>query len=360
MGIKSVIDARDLIPNEFLDAYKGEQPVSSSMFDSVFLPLSRVPKALVDELAKSPQKLEQILLSEIPIFQAEVKKPYWTAESRGFTSIDIEIFGSVCLVDDRHALNVIVAHGSMIRDAGKYTLREICEGLGMQDVAWERLPIESLDSPLSNKGVYFHVDVNDVLGALGLTKGKINRKGLLDRLKRLSIMHLAVTPKLNGARIEHKTRAFSILGKDIFTVLDKRKIKNGLFNDDTFTDLIVNINSYYLTTLEQDGIISRKRLKTHYPYLNGKNGIVDVYNYIDSHKRSYMNGMKLSKLVQMYLDNKISTFGVNLYTKRDQIKEQIISDRQKLVDHFNLILKQGPNGDYVFYYLDEITSVTTK
>lgn len=346
------IDVLDFIPNEFLTEVKGDQPVSSSMFDAIFIAHNRVPKELVDRIASNPELIEQLLLSEVPIFATELSKPYWKEGSRGFDSLDVEIYGTICLADDRHMLDVIVAHGNLITNADKYTLREVCESLDLRNVAWERLPADAIDAPMLNKGVYFHIEFNEILKAMGLSSQKKNKEKLLERLRRLSIMHLSVTPKLKGKRQDERTRAFSIIDKDFFVVLDKAKIANGIFTDDTVTDLIVNVHSYYWQTLERDGSISRKRLKTHYKYLVGKNAIEDCYKWLDTNKRSHIHGKRLDDIVDRYLQNKISLFGINYSKKRSSLISQLIEERSKLLDHFNLILKQNSDGHWIFLHVE--------
>jgi len=197
---------------------------------------------------------------------------------------------------------------------------------------------------------------------MGVRNLKKTRYGILDKLRRLSIMHLQLTPVKGGVEQNSKRTAFSLVSKEIIPLLDKAKVRNGQFSIDTHTDLIINISEYYASSLEKDGIISRKRLKQHYVHLIGKNNIEDFYkSAIDSNKREFMHGRYLSDSILNYYENKMGTFGVNKSFKYRQLFSQVVSDKQKLRDHFGLILRQVDHNntlnkevDYVFLYMETL------
>ena len=148
------INELDFLHNDFLTEVKGEQLVSSSMFDKIFIMGNRVPKELITNITSSPEKAEQYLLATTPLYQTVIEKPYWNEKSRGFNSINVDIYGAVCLADDRHLLDVIIAHGNMINDASKYTLRQVAEGVGLKEVIWDHVPQDAIDRKLVNEYIF--------------------------------------------------------------------------------------------------------------------------------------------------------------------------------------------------------------
>lgn len=354
----------DFHPKAFLSEFKGNDPVSSSMFDKIFIMGNRIPKELINSISSSPEKIEQIMLASMPLFQTDITKPYWSDGSRGYTSINVDIYGAVCLADDRHLLDVIIAHGNMMKNASKYTLRQVAEVAGLTDVKWEWAPQDAIDRHLSNRGVYFHISFQDICKGMGIQPLKQNRIKILERLRRLSIMHLALTPSLNGKLLHEKTTPFSLIDKEYFPLLDAAKVRNGVYTEDTHTDLIINVSKYYFDSLSKDGIISRKRFINHYVKLVGKNSIEDCYKFIDRHKRQFVNGKTLSEIVDMYFDNKMSLFGINRLYKKNQIINQIVNDNEKLLNSFNIILKKvhTPEGstEYVLLYAEDLKQLAAK
>ena len=352
------IDELDFLHNDFLTEVKGDEYVSSSMFDKIFIMGNRVPKELISNIASSPDKIEQMMLASTPLYQTQIEKPYWKDKSRGFNSINVDIYGAVCLADDRHLLDVIIAHGNMINDASKYTLRQVAEGVGLKEVMWDRVPQDAIDRPLVNRGVFFHISFNDICKGMRLLPQKQNRFKIIERLRRLSLMYLSLTPVSDGHPLHEKTCALSLIDREFYTLLDVSKIRNGVFTEDTQTDLIVSISEYYMRSLGNEGMISRKRLKNHYLELVGKNSIEDFYKSLDSHKRTYIHGKSLSSLLDQYFDNKMTTFGINRRHKKKQLFEQVIEDKQKLLDHFNFILKKHNEdpSDYVLLYTESLTN----
>jgi hypothetical protein len=350
------INELDFLHNDFLTEIKGDQPVSSSMLDKIFIMGNRVPKELLTSIASSPEKLEQMMLAEAPLYQTVIEKPYWNNKSRGFNSINVDIYGAVCLADDRHLLDVIIAHGNMINDASKYTLRQVAEGVGLKDVVWDRVPQDAIDRPLVNRGIFFHISFNDICKGMKLVPQKQNRAKIIERLRRLSVMHLSLTPVLDGQPLHEKTAAISLIDKEFYTLLDTSKIRNGVYTEDTQTDLIVSISEYYMKSLGNDGMISRKRLKNHYVELVGKNSIEDFYKFIDSHKREFIHGKLLASLLDLYFDNKMTTFGINRRHKKKQLFDQLVEDKQKLLDHFNFLLRKENehSSDYVLLYTESL------
>lgn len=362
-NLPSNIDPIDFISNQFLSDVKGEDKVSSSMLEKIFLPHARVPASIAEEFVSSPEVAIEMLTAERPIYQTKIEQEWWKGESeRGFNSINVDIFGAVCLADDRHLLDVIRAHGNLLPDAGKYTLREAAAGFGLKEVVWDYYGNKLLiDKPLLNRGVYYHITFSELCKAMNLQNQKKTRDSIITRLRRLSIMQLLITPVVKGQELKERSFAMSLVDKEFHLLLDKSRIRNGMFKPDTYTDLLVNVSDYYNTSLERDGYISRKRMLNHYPHLVGKNNIEDFYKSLDMHKREFVHGKYLSEMVQQYLDKKMSLFGINRTHKLRQIFQQIVDDRNKLKKHFNFMLAEEarPNicdkmTDYKIIHLDSL------
>lgn len=351
----------DFIFNDFLTQQKGEQLVSSSMFNKIFIMGNRVPKELIDQIADNPQKIEDMLTANIPLFQTSISKRYWVTQNRGFDKVNVDIYGAICLADDRHLLDCLIAHGNIINGADKYTLRQVAEGCGLQDVAWEFTDLNYIDKPMLNRGIYFHISVKDLFKALGLKAAKKNRETILKRLRRLSIMKLVLSPVSGETVLTQGKTGFSFVDEKFFSLLDKSKIRNGIFSSDTYTNLIVNVSGYYVQSLKKDGAISRKRLKNHYVNLVGKNCIEDFYKSLEEHKREFLHGRELSFFINLYIDNKMSLFGINRNHKYKQIMQQIAESEQKLINHFNMTLEpiidhKNKIKDYKLIYLGRMSN----
>lgn len=353
------INQDDFVPNSFLADVKGNDLVSSSMLEKIFIPSRNVPKALIDKIVSSPEHVQRVLLAQEPLYTTYIDKPYWKSNERPYDRIHVDIFGAVCLARDRTLLDNIVAFGNVVTNANQYTLRQVVEGLQLEGVNWEYFtPADQIDKPLLNRGIYFHVPFSTLTAAMDVTNSKKNREQMLTQLHRLSVMHLTLTPSQAGEPIGSQAVNFSLIDKSIFTILDESKVRNKKdIKPDTSTDLIVNVSSYYLKTLKDDGHISRKRMQEHYPTLAGPNNIEDFYKSIDSHKRAFINGKYLSDVVHMYFNNKMSWFGINVSYKKKVMYKQMVQDRNKLLKSFNLILKRvehanAINGkeDFIFVY----------
>ena len=347
------IDQLDFISNEFLTKIKGDDPVSSSMFDKIFVPSVRVPKAITKKIEESSS---QIALQEIPLHQTVLEKPYWNGKR-----FLVDIFGAICLADDRHFLDVVIAHGTILNNASKYTLRQAVEkGLKIKDVDWGAYNnYERIDQPMHNHGVYFHISTKRLCKGLNIKLVKSARKTIQDRLRRLKNMELKITPEENGVQYHDKINELRLVGLDNHFLLDRSAMKGNDYNAETYSDIIIQVSTFYYKSLSGDGIIDRKRLQNHYVDLLGPNAIVDFYKMIDSHKRSWIHKKYLSDLVIAYFENKMATFGINRYHKLKQIFNQVIDDYDKLQVHFGIKLKKvhhsnpiNKEEDYILYHVN--------
>lgn len=344
------IDQLDFISNEFLTKIKGDDAVSSSMFDKIFVPSVRVPKAITMKIEESSA---QIALQQMPLHQTILEKPYW--KGKRFL---VDIFGAICLADDRHFLDVVIAHGTIMNNASKYTLRQAVQGLKIKDADWGAYNnFERIDQPMHNHGVYFHISAKKLCKGLNIKLVKSARKTIQERLRRLKNMELKITPEVDGVQLHNKINELRLVGLDNHFLLDRSVMKGNDYNKETYSDLIIQVSSFYYNSLNGDGIIDRKRLQNHYVDLLGPNAIVDFYKMLDSHKRSWVHKQYLSVLVIAYFENKMATFGINRYFKIKQIFNQVVEDYDKLQVHFGITLQKVHNvnsitrdEDYILYH----------
>lgn len=342
----SEIDDLDYIDADFLAEEAGGEYVASTMFDSIFIPSKRMPDEMAREMSENVEKLEKQILAEIPLFQTTIEQPYWAKgqNKREFDRVNCDIYGAICLADDRHLLDCIVAHGGLINRADRYTLRQAAELCNLEPI-WDVFPDQSvIDRPLLNRGVYFVIDFTTLCQAMGIKNTKANRKVIVSRLNRLSIMQLFLTFSKDGKLIENRSTKVRLVDKDFHCLLDPTGIRNkNSIKEDTITHLIVNISMFYVKSLTDEGQISRKRFLNDYRYLNGNNSIVDFCKFVDSHTREYVHNKFLSELVINYYDRKMSMFGMNQSHKITTTIAMIVDMQRELERHFSLILKREDN-----------------
>lgn len=347
----ATVDQLDFITNDFLTKVKGGDAVSSSMFDKIFVPSVRVPKAITERIKESSS---QIALGIMPLHQTILEKPYW--KKRRYL---VDVFGSICLADDRHFLDCVIAHGTIMNKASKYTLRQSAEeGLKIKDIDWGAYNnYERIDQPMHNHGVYFHITAKKLCHALNIKLVKSARNTIKERLRRLKNMELKITPEEDGVQLHDKIQELRLVGLDNHFLLDRSVMKGNDYNKETYSDLIIQVSTFYYNSLNGDGIIDRKRLQNHYVDLIGPNAIVDFYKMLDSHKRSWIHNKYLSELIITYFDYKMATFGINRYYKLKQIFNQVVEDNDKLQIHFGIKLQKvhrknsiNKEEDYVLYH----------
>lgn len=338
------------ISNEQLAKHDGDRPVVSSLLKNIFLPLNRVPKQIVDQMVTDREMLQKQLLAEEPLTSLTVAEPYWSKGKnvRDYSEVRISIYGSLALADDRHCLDCIVAHGSLLEGAENTTVRQFAEQDALMNVDWDRFEDQSqINAPLSNRGVYFHIPVNVLLKSMNLKPGKNNRKNLLARLQRLSVMTLVIDFLKDGKVIPNRTKRLSLIDKDYYKFLDWKKIKNKsavVDSSDTFTDLLINVSSFYLNSLSTEGKISRERFMKDYPVLVGKNSVVDFYKWIDEHNRAFVHQKWLSEMVSRYLSEKVGLFGTNKHKKTTEIMAEVIEHPVRLKSKYKIALRREPSG----------------
>ncbi|MCO4320001.1 hypothetical protein [Aliidiomarina quisquiliarum] len=335
------------IDSDFLAENDGSSYVASTMLSRIFVPSQKVPKEILQRY-RDEESVQRQLLAQEPIADIRISPPYWSkgANKREFDTLYVEIFGAICLTGDRHCLDCIIAHGGLIHNPTdrQLTLRQAAELCGL-DVDWSRYNDQSrIDKPLLNSGVYFHVQVSTLLKAMGLAPVKKNRQALLPKLQRLALMHLLLSFESEGIKIPNRGRILTLVDKEYHLLLNKNLIRNqNSLSDDTFTDLIICVNDFYISSLSEDGQISRERFLNEYPYLIGQGQFEDFAKYLDSHTRNYLHGKFLSDLIYSYYNEKIDTYGMNIYEKVALMIEQSLVKKSELLTHFELLLKPDLN-----------------
>ena len=350
--MKQEINKKDFIDANYLAEFKGEQLVSSALFDALFFAGNRVPKQILNKFADNPAMVERLVTAREPIWESVISKHWF--KNKNFEELAVEIYGAICLACDRHLLDIIVSNGRLLLGAPNYTLSQVIQGCGIEKVTWDTFPYKDrLDQYMLNRGVYFHLTTKDIFKALNAKPLKSGRLRIVEQLRRLSLMKVVLTPIVENKKRSTKANMFSFIDQDFYLINDLNKIKNKSYTFDTYTDIIVNVSDMYLKTLEDNAVISRKRLKNRYPYLVGRNNIEDFYKSLELHKRSFLHGKKLDYFIDLYLKSKISTFGINVSKKRKEIRDQIISEQHKLEEHFNLLLRlevDSGKENYRFIY----------
>lgn len=345
-----------------------DSSVSSSLLNTVFLPLKRVPVNMLRQMASSYDELEKRLTAQVPLLTGKITKPYWPKQkNRSYDTINVDVYGAVCLADDRDLLDAIIASGGLIQGAENLTLRQLCDHIGLS-VHWDSYPDQAeIDKQLLNRDIYFHVKVTDILKLTNKANSPNNRQMILTRLKRLSLMMLLLSFEKNGEVVPNRTMMLNVLDRRYHPILDMNTLRNkNLRSDSTYTDIIINVSEFYVNSLMDDGIISRKRYLNNYRHLTGPNSISDLFKFLDSHKREYIHGKWLSEIIDRYLSEKLSLVNVNVYSKSSALIEQMLDMRPELDRYFNLLLKAADNPnkrmraqDYLFVYKNIDSKVGT-
>jgi hypothetical protein len=189
------IDELDFFTSEYLTEVDGSKPVVSNAFDQLFLNSNRIPKSLKNLIIEG-DNIEKKLLLEEALLTHVISKPFWKEKQ-----LKVEIFGTVCLADDRAFLDNVIAHGSMITGGEKYSLKQVVESglLPIGEVDWSAYPEqEKINTRLSNKGKYFHISLKSLAKGCGVGMGKDFRNRIQARMRRLRNMELRVTTILEG------------------------------------------------------------------------------------------------------------------------------------------------------------------
>ena len=353
----SLVNPAHIVTSEFLVGEMGDDKVSSTMLNKAFIPFDRVPLQMAEKIASSPDDAQRMLQAESAIYSFTVDKPYWkgdNAKVRGFDKLYIDVYGALLLAPDANILDNIIAHGNMITNASKYTLRQILssEKIGIKSPRLDLIANRSaLDKPLLNRGVYFHLPINTLLKALQMSVGKKNRDKILTSMRRLSLAQLSVSPELEDERRPGVN--FSLVDVEHFLICDESKIRNkSSITHDTFTDLIVNISDFYVDSLRKDGQIDRKRLRASYPDLVGNENLEDFLKYVDSHKREFIHNKFIKQLIINYLDDKATLLNMNKAAKVSRIYKAVVAKRNEIFNHFSfrLYAENGDDNNMKFIY----------
>jgi hypothetical protein len=331
---------------DLLEQVDSNRLVVSSMFEKIFIPSKRAPAEIVERFSANREELAKALQAEIPLTSTILEKPYWGKGKnvREFDQVKCDIFGAICLADDRHLLDSIIAHGALIEDADKLTLRQVTELAGIV-VDWNNyLNKPAIDSPLLNRGIYFHVRIKDLCVSMGVKNEKRNREQFITRLNRLSLMALKLEFYKDGESLNSgQPVQIRFVDHEIHKLLVPSSVKNKkTINSETFTDIIVNVNSYYVKTLEMEGQISRKRFLETYSELSSQTGnqhsFLDFLKFLDSHDKEFLSKKTILELIGKYFDDKISLYGMNRSYKIKAMYKMVEENKELIYEFFGFLL----------------------
>lgn len=338
------IDEKEFLPAEVVNQYLGDYNATTTLIDTIFIPSKRVPKDLLDQMAEDKDKLNEQLLANLPLLQTVISQPYWTEgkNKRPFDSLSIQVFASVCLADDRHCLESIIACSAMYRDLSTKTLR--------QAIKWSKINFElnhlnsqhhsQLDMNIFTSIYdYYLVDISTLCSTLGIANAKPNKLTIMQRLRRLGLMEVLIEPMNKGQAVDKARRRFNLVDSRAIIpllCLDSVKSKSQV-TDDTFTHLIVGVDRGFSKSLEKEGAISRNRFLEVYPGLKA-NGVTDFMKYLDSHHYSYLNGKFLKTIVEDYLNRKVRVTQKHQTVLVNNLIAEVLNHRDLLLEKFELEL----------------------
>lgn len=330
------------IPNQWLLRNDRSQNVISTAFDSIFIPSKRLPKSLLDTIATDSETLQKHLLAELPLTEHEVKKPYWSkgANSKIYDTMKIEIYGSICLADDRHCLDCIIATGGLLDMHSEYTLRTAAEQCGLE-VVWDYYSDQSqIDELLPNEGVCFHTTFSALTKAMGIDNTKANRKSILQRLLRLSLMMLYVRFYKDGKELSQNDKMRLVHSK-FYPVCSTTNVRNKkIINEETLTDIFIIVDKKYVASLTTDGRIGRDYFIKDFTAFNGKNSIVDFFKYLESHEKSWLHKKSLTELVSVYYSEKMDLYGMNKHHKASTTINLVAEKKDEILETYGIELKK--------------------
>lgn len=337
-------------PAETLDALLGSRPATTTLIDSIFLP-GRIPRDLINKMAKEPASLEKVLLAEKPLLSARQEKPYWSKgqNARPFDAVNVEVYSAVCLADDRHVLEGIISIGGMYADLSGLTLRQAIEMAEIKaDYSMMSMQHQNLLDTRLFSGIYdyFLVDFGKLFEFLGLKNQKANKTTVMTRLRRLSQMLLVLDYEKEGASLPQFRSQMKLVDENYIPLLVTEGIKSKRYiNSGTITHLIVGVHKTFTASLSKEGAISRSRFLSVYPRVTGKHAITDFIKWMDSHKRSYVHGKMLKDLIEDYYKNKIRISKQHITRHVNNTLNEVIRLRHILLEDFNLLLQEKESSD---------------
>lgn len=340
-----------------------DKPSTTTMIDTIFIPSKRIPKELLKRVSSKEESLEQILSATKPIIVNSINQPYWKKgkDKRIFDSIDLEVYSAVCLAEDRHLLEAICSIGGLYPDLSGLTLRQAISAAKKSAINIETsfLParfIKKLDNKIfSGFFEYFLIDFNALFKFLDMRNTKSAKAKVLERLRRLSQMLLLIRYYREGKELTNLCDQMKLVDSNVIPllVMDKIKCKKSA-KEDTITHLIVGVDRTFTASLTKEGSITRERLLSVYPFLNGPGNLIDFCKFLDQHKREYVHGKQLSEVVKMYYQRKayLPKSNTNVW---DTI-QAIINKKDIIYDKFSLLFKElerdASKKDYMVIYAD--------
>ena len=339
----------EFYPADVVNDVLGDYPATTTLIDTIFIPSKRVPKELLDQFVSDRDALNDAMLANIPLLQHTVKQPYWKtgANQREFDAVTIQAFAAVCLSEDRHCLELIVASSAMYRDLSAKTLRQAIQAaddnfeLEMLSEQYRRQLDQKIFTSIYD---YYLVDLSKLCRLLNISNQKKNRLKIQERLRRLGLMELVLQPEKDGQPIHKRRHSFHLVdGRTLIPLLCLDRVRSkSQIADDTFTHMIVGVDKSFTASLKPEGAIPRKRFLDVYPRIAG-NQATDFLKYLDTHSISYLHGKELKVIVSDYISRKAKLPKKYLTTQIRSITNEVVAERKLLIDKFGLMLVEREN-----------------
>ena len=358
-----ISEDKNYISSEDALMYDGRKYVVSRIFNSFFGITKSVPKGLVDLLQEHNETaLEELIYGDRPLMTETIAHPLWkSSEKFDFDKIEIQLFGSLGLIDDRAILDAIVAIGNQLNTKiNPVQFKDFIDYMDM-DVKGQYSDRE-LRKTLLNRGTYYHIPVPKLFNHLSRDLQTKSRNILKARIERLSKMLFVLKRFKNGIEHPKVEQINFIYPEEVYFILDHNRLKNKTnYTSDTYTDILVCVNDQYVDDLDHGlGFLSRGRLEEIYPKYNSVNGLSDFLRFIDQNKRSFIHTKKLSWLIDKYFDSKNdqTMLGLNISHVKRQLTQKFIDKAKNIEEDFNisirLYVKDNSNKvDYQLFYNGE-------
>ena len=355
-----ISEDKNYISSEDALMYDGRKYVVSRIFNSFFGITKSVPKGLLDLLREHDETaLEELIFGERPLMTESISHPLWKeSDDFEFDKIEIQLFGTLGLIDDRAILDAIIAIGNQLNTKiNPVQFKDFIHYMDM-DVKGQYSERE-LSKTLLNRGTYYHISVPKLFEHLSKKLQTKSRELLKTRIERLSKMLFVLKKFKNDVALPKVEQINFIYPEEVYFILDHNKLKNKHnYTPDTFTDILVCVNDQYVDDLDSGlGFLSRERLEDIYPKYNSINGLSDFLRFIDQNKRSFIHTKKLSWLIDKYFDSKNAQTmsGLNISHVKRQLTEKFLLKAQHIEDDFNftirmLVKDNSKKVDYQLFY----------
>lgn len=329
-----------------------DEKVSPRTVSPFFLPTKRIPRQFINRFRSyTDEEISSLFKGDLPLLHKRVKVPWATKgdEQHPYDEIQLELYGSVAVYDDRSVLDAITGMAGLLEVGSGVTLLDVTNSLDL-DINFERDVLDP-NRPLSHDALWHHIEVSKLLNHLGLRNSTPNKKTIRTRLERISKMVFLQRFYKNGKELSN-VRQFRIVVDDgiIYLCNDKKLPSKGSRSVSTYTDIIIGISSSYRRENEDNGFLSRRRLHHVYPTLN-KSKIMDFLKWLDSNLRSFYHQKYLTWAIERYYDHHpVNATSQNRSHIQYEMFRNVLMESALLETHFNLTLVKRKRDDLTARY----------